>query len=100
MFSFNSAWTHSKSAMNACTLADDVSTCRSTEFWVISFVCKEWRHPCCCVHGIVVGKFGHWEKGSPIVLLVVRIHPQVLFQDLVSMLHLSVPFWVVTRCEV
>src|SRR5258708_2190442 len=29
MFSFNSAWMHSKSTTNACASANEVSTCRS-----------------------------------------------------------------------
>src|SRR5260221_6295434 len=31
------------------------------ELQVIPFVCKEWGHSHCHIHGIVVGKFGHWE---------------------------------------
>src|SRR6266436_8556995 len=40
------------------------------ELRVIPFVHKEWGHSHHHIHGIVVGKFSHWEYCCPVILLV------------------------------
>ena len=42
------------------------------------------------MQGIVVCELGHGKEVDPIVLLVVDIHLNVLFQDLVDLFSLSV----------
>ena len=55
---------------------------------------------CSCTQSIVVGKFHKGQKVSPVVLLVVTIHIEVLFQILISSLSLAIPLWMVSRDEV
>ena len=46
------------------------------------------------MEAIVVGKLGHWQPGTPVVLLVRHISPEVLLQCLVLALRLPVSLWV------
>ena len=54
----------------------------------------EWRAAQGGVETIVVGELGHWQPGTPVVLLVHHIGPEVLLQCLVLALHLPVSLWV------
>jgi hypothetical protein len=44
---------------------------------------------------VVVGELGKWEKINPTFLLVTKRAPEVLFQDLVNPLHLSISFGMI-----
>ena len=46
--------------------------------------------------GIVVCELPAWQELEPVVLLVVAIDPDVLFQGLVSVLSLPITFWVIS----
>ena len=69
------------------------------DVWVISLVSEEWGYSGGSTRGIVVCKFREREKLSPIVLLVVAVNPDVLFQCLISGFGLSVAFRMVTGSE-
>jgi len=56
---------------------------------MVSFVREERRDTCGSVWGIVVGEFGERQQLGPIVLLVVAIDLEVLFQGLVDTFGLS-----------
>ena len=66
---------------------------------VISLVSKEWGYSGGSTRGIVVCEFCERKKLSPVVLLVVAVNPDVLFQCLISAFGLSVTFRMVTRGE-
>ena len=50
----------------------------------------EWRAAQGRVEAIVVGELGHWQPGTPVILLVRYIGPEVLLQCLVLALCLPV----------
>ena len=66
---------------------------------VISLVSEEWGYSGGSTRGIVVCEFHKREKLSPVVLLVVAVNPDVLFQCLISAFGLSVAFRMVTGGE-
>ena len=70
------------------------------DVWVIFLVSEEWGYSGGTTRGIVVCKFHKREKLSPVVLLVVAVNLDVLFQCLVSAFSLSVTFRMVTGGEV
>src|ERR1700719_1834677 len=75
-------------------------------FWVhryiqmITLVCKEWGNPCSGAQSIVVGKFHQGQEFGPVVLLVIAVTTEVLFQHLVSSFHLSIALWMIPRGKV
>ena len=66
---------------------------------VISLVSKEWGYSSGSTRGIVVCELREWEKLSPVVLLVVAVNPDILFQCLICAFGLSVAFRMVTGGE-
>jgi hypothetical protein len=66
---------------------------------VISLVSEEWGYSGGSTRGIIVCKFCKWEKLSPVVLLVVAVNLDVLFQCLIGTFGLSVAFRMVTGGE-
>ena len=66
---------------------------------VISLVSKEWGYSGGSTRGIVVCKLRKREKLSPVVLLVVAVNPDVLFQCLIGAFGLSIAFRMVTGGE-
>ena len=50
----------------------------------------EWRVAQGGVEAIVVGGLGHWQPGTPVILLVCYIGPEVLLQCLVLALYLPI----------
>ena len=67
---------------------------------MIALVGIEWgdfRHG---TWSIVVCEFPEWQELVPVVLLVVAVDPDVLFQGLVSVLGLPITFWMVSQGEV
>ena len=67
---------------------------------MIAFVGVEWGDLCCGAWGIVVCELTEWEELVPVVLLVVALDPDVLFQGLVSVLGLPITFRMITCGEV
>ena len=58
--------------------------------WVEAIVGEEGCHACCCRNGVIVGIFGRGEELRPVILLVVAVHTEVLFQDGIGALGLVV----------
>ena len=46
------------------------------------------------MEAIVVGELGHWQPGTPVILLVHHIGPEVLLQCLVLVLRLPISLQV------
>ena len=61
---------------------------------VCALKCVEWQAAQGRVEAIVVGKLGHWQPGTPVVLLVCHIGPEVLLQCLVLALRLPISLQV------
>ena len=57
---------------------------------VVAFVSEEWGHAGSCVWSIIVCELCERQELGPIVLLVIAVNLQVLFQCLVHLLCLSV----------
>src|SRR6266481_10104019 len=70
------------------------------EVWVVALVREERGNSRGAARSVVVCELGKGEEARPVVLLVVAVDTEVLFQSLVSALSLSVTFWVVSRGEV
>src|SRR6266705_4967232 len=70
------------------------------EVGVVAFVGKEGRDARGSIRSIIVCKLCKRQELRPIVLLVVRVYPQILLKHLVHSLSLSVSFQVVARGEV
>ena len=64
------------------------------------FVGVEWGDLRCGTRGVVVCELAEGEELVPVVLLVVTVDPDILFQGLVSVLSLPVTFQMVTQGEV
>ena len=64
---------------------------------MVSFVSKEQGDSCGGIRGIVIGELGDRKQIQPIVLLVVAIYSEVLFQGLFHSFGLSVALGVITR---
>ena len=67
---------------------------------VIALVGVEGRDASSGTWGIVVCKLHQGQEIRPIILLIIAIGPEILFQSLVSSLSLTVTFWVITGGEV
>src|SRR6202045_4915129 len=67
---------------------------------MITLVRKEWGNPRSGTRSIVVGEFHQGEEFGPVVLLIIAVTTEVLFQRLVSSLRLSVALQVIPRSEV
>src|ERR1700731_4263918 len=67
---------------------------------MITLVRKEWGNPHSGAQSIVVGEFRQGEEFGPVVLLIIAVTTEVLFQCLVGSFHLSVALRVIPRSEV
>src|ERR1700730_4383082 len=67
---------------------------------MITLVRKEWGNPRSGARSIVVGEFRQGEEFRPVVLLIIAVTTEVLFQRLVSSLRLSVALRVIPGSEV
>src|ERR1700720_2105527 len=67
---------------------------------VITFISEEWRNTRCSTRSIVKSKLGQWKESFPVILLVVAVHTQILFQSLVCLFGLSIAFRVISRSKV
>src|SRR6266481_2420353 len=70
------------------------------EVWVVALVCEEWGNSCGAARCVVVCELGEGDEARPVILLVVAVDMEVLFQSLVSVLGLSITFQVISRGEV
>ena len=66
---------------------------------MISLVGEEWRYPRSSTQSIIVSEFLEQKKFFPIVLLIVAVNLEVLFQCLIGTFGLSVAFRMVSRSE-
>jgi len=66
---------------------------------VVAFIGKERGNTSCCARGVVKRELRKWKEFGPVVLLVITVDLEVLFQGLVCLFGLTVSFWVVARCE-
>ena len=67
---------------------------------MVTLVCKEGGHAGGGLRGVAVSEFGVWQQRCPVILLIVDVHTQVLFQDLVGALGLPIGLGVVRSTEV
>ena len=67
---------------------------------MVALVGKEWSYSSRGVRSIVVSELRNWKKVEPIVLLIVVIDLEVLFQGLVHAFGLSVTLGVISGGEV
>ena len=70
------------------------------EFGMEALVGQEGHDHRCRLRGVVVCELREWEEVDPVVLLIIDVHPKVLFQDLVDTFRLPIGLWVVGRGEV
>ena len=68
--------------------------------WVIPLVGVEWCNGGSRTWSVVVSELRKWKQREPVVLLIVAVDPDVLFQGLISALSLTVTFRMVPRGEV
>jgi hypothetical protein len=78
----------------------DVALRMHGEIGVVAFVGEERRNAGGVAQSIILGKLSKQEKGGPVVLLVVAIASEVLFECLVDTFGLAVAFQVVSGSEV
>ena len=69
---------------------DRVKGKRNVEVGVETVVSKKWSNSRRCMQRVIVGELGKWDKANPVLLLVAKRALQVLFQDLVNSLRLSI----------
>ena len=67
---------------------------------MITFVCVKGGDPGGGARGIIVSELWEGKYIQPIMLLIVTIHLEVLFQCLVGPLSLPVPFQMVAQGKV
>jgi len=66
---------------------------------VVAFVGEEGGDTSGCTRGVVKSELCEWEEFGPIVLLVVAVDSEILFESLVHPLGLTISFWVIARGE-
>jgi hypothetical protein len=66
---------------------------------MISLVGEEWRYSRSSTRSIVVSELHEQKKFLPIVLLIIAVNSEVLFQCLIGAFSLSVTFRMVSRGE-
>src|SRR3984957_8094123 len=67
---------------------------------VITFISEERRNTHCSTRSIVKGKLGQQKESFPVILLVVAVHMQILFQSLVCSFSLSIAFGMISGSKV
>ena len=66
---------------------------------MISFIGKERGYSCSSTRSIVVCELHKCKEFRPIVLLIIAVYAEILFQCLVGAFGLSVSFWVISGSE-
>ncbi len=70
------------------------------EIRVISLVSEERGHTGSLARHVVVGELSQRKQLGPVVLLVVAVGAEVLFEGLIDPLGLTIPFRMISRSEV
>jgi len=65
-----------------------------------AFVGEERRYSGGSIRSIVVSKLGQRKEQTPVILLIVGIHMEILLQGLVEPFSLTITFWVISGGEV
>src|SRR5262245_54556242 len=84
----------------SCSIRGKISFSMNSNAWIVSFVCVERRNTRSSIRCVVVGEFGDGKEFFPVVLLIIAINPNVLFQCLISSFRLAVSFRMITGGEV
>src|SRR6202041_2327658 len=63
---------------------------------VITFIIEERRNTHCSTWSIVKSKLGQRKESFPVILLVVAVHTQILFQSLVCSFSLPIAFRMIS----
>jgi len=64
------------------------------EFGMKTFISEEWGDHDFRVRGVVACKLSRGQEVNPVVLLIIDVHLEVLFQNLVDPFSLAVSLWV------
>src|SRR6266498_3937449 len=70
------------------------------EVRVVSFVSEERGHTGSLARRIVVGELSQRKQLGPVVLLVIAVGAEVLFEGLIDPLSLTIPFRMISQSEV
>ena len=81
------------------TYRSQISLGMDGNVWVVTLVSEEWGHTGSCIWGVIVCELCKRQELGPIVLLVIAVNLQVLFQHLVHSLCLSVALRMITQGE-
>ena len=68
----------------------------NSNVWVVALIGIEGHNTGGCTWHIVVCELREWEQAKPIVLLVIAVDSDVLFQSLISSFALSITFRMIT----
>jgi len=66
---------------------------------VVAFIGEEGTDTSGCARGVVKRKLCKWKEFGPVVLLVVTVDSEILFECLVCPLGLTISFWEIARGE-
>ena len=80
--------------LHACR--SEISLWVDGEVGVVALVSKEWGDTCGGIGSIVVSELCERQELRPIVLLIIAVNPQVLFQCLVHSFCLSIAFGMIS----
>ena len=83
-----------------CTSRNEIVFRMDGDGRVIAFVGEEQRYSGCCIRSIVVSELSQGEEQTPIILLIVGIHTEILLQGLVDPFGLTITFRVISGGEV
>ena len=78
----------------------EISLGVNSKIRVVTFVGKEWRNSGSDVRSIVVCEFCQGKQVRPIILLVIAVHLEILFESLVNTFGLTVAFRMMSGGEV
>src|SRR6266481_4606502 len=67
---------------------------------MVTLVSKEGCDASSGTGGVVVCKLHEGQKAGPVVLLVIAVYLEVLFEGLISVLSLPITFQMIAGCEV
>jgi len=70
------------------------------EVWVVAFIGEEGGDSGSVTRSVVVDEFRDRKERGPVVLLIVAVAAEVLFQRLVNVFGLAVAFRVISGSEV
>jgi len=83
-----------------CASGCEVTLGMNSNVRVVALVGEEGRNASRSTGRVVVSELGKWQEFGPVVLLVIAVDSEVLFQSLVRSFSLAVPFRMITRGEV